>query len=94
METEMPKYIAEFHPQAWVDDEAIEIDSPIAQWDVTGKLSEADRAFIDEETANGFVPVLGYAADEQKLLWALEPGNPVHLHARIHPFSIYIRRED
>ena len=41
------KWIATFHPQAWIGDQAVEVDPEgETKWDVTGKLesmSEKDR---------------------------------------------------
>lgn len=88
-----PRYLAVFRPQAWIEDEAVDIDSPTARWDVTSVLSTFERAYIDDELRHGEVFV--HADDEaQRLLAALDQGNSVHVHARIHPYSVVIERQE
>lgn len=88
-----PRYLATFQPQVWIDDEAIDCDSPTAEWDVTAVLSSFERTHISREIDAGEDSVL--ALDEApRLLAALDREHDAHTHASIHPYNLTIRRLD
>lgn len=88
------RIIARITPQAWINDDAIEVDPPgETEWDATegfNQLDDQERERILEEWAMS--PTFEALDSDDALKQT--PAAPEWVHDWSGPFDIYVRRED
>lgn len=83
------RYVAEFQAEAWVNDYAMPIDEPTAEWDVTDLLVNAP--------AGSYLSKLKRAADESE--WTIDNDDylrdtaPTECQQHCGPFTITVTKD-
>ena len=91
LDVPVPRIIARFNPQAWVNDYAIEVDPEGEQeWDATVAFGELHPDYRTQLVAE--IDGTGEALDRHDAL-KLDPAAPAWVRDYRGPFDIRIRRE-
>ena len=87
-----PTYSATFKPQAWVRDNAIDVDPEgETEWDCTSYVAELGKEWLARTMEHGDEPDEGRDYDD---LLRSDPNAPEWVREWSGPFETYLRREE